>query len=125
MADCSSGASVSRSMSASGVSIALEAPPDDPGAGASAVVQLTDWRTDWIKHLKYEAAKQRFEWAIAGNFWDELSKKHEMPTHAADTSHVRASLERHQQSFHCAPDLYAATEAFTVPKIWMSARRLE
>src|SRR5439155_7656933 len=24
----------------------------------------------------------------------------------ADTSHVRASLERHQQSFHCAPDLY-------------------
>jgi len=30
----------------------------------------------------------------------------------ADTSQVRASLERHQQIFHCAPDLYAADRGF-------------
>lgn len=29
-----------------------------------------------------------------------------------DTSHVQASLERHQQIFHCAPDLYAADRGF-------------
>jgi IS5 family transposase len=30
----------------------------------------------------------------------------------ADTSHVRASLERHQELFGCAPDLYAADRGF-------------
>src|SRR5215472_8733808 len=30
----------------------------------------------------------------------------------ADTSQVPASLERHQQIFHCAPDLYAADRGF-------------
>jgi IS5 family transposase len=30
----------------------------------------------------------------------------------ADTSQVQASLERHQQIFHCAPDLYAADRGF-------------
>lgn len=30
----------------------------------------------------------------------------------ADTSQVRGSLERHQQIFHCAPDLYAADRGF-------------
>jgi IS5 family transposase len=30
----------------------------------------------------------------------------------ADTSQVQASLERHQQSFHCAPDLYAGDRGF-------------
>ena len=31
---------------------------------------------------------------------------------AADTSQVQPSLERHQQIFHCAPDLYAADRGF-------------
>jgi transposase, IS5 family len=30
----------------------------------------------------------------------------------ADTTQVQASLERHQQIFHCAPDLYAADRGF-------------
>jgi len=30
----------------------------------------------------------------------------------ADTSQVQASLQRHQQTFHCAPDLYAADRGF-------------
>ena len=30
----------------------------------------------------------------------------------ADTNHVQASLERHQQIFRCAPDLYAADRGF-------------
>ena len=31
---------------------------------------------------------------------------------AADTNQVQASLQRHQQLFHCAPDLYAADRGF-------------
>ena len=30
----------------------------------------------------------------------------------ADTNHVQASLQRHQQIFHCAPELYAADRGF-------------
>lgn len=35
-----------------------------------------------------------------------------------DTSHVQASLERHQQIFHCAPDLYAADRGFYSAENW-------
>jgi transposase, IS5 family len=33
-----------------------------------------------------------------------------------DTSQVQASLKRHQQIFHCAPDLYAADRGFYSPR---------
>src|SRR5205807_8115081 len=39
----------------------------------TAVVHQTDWREQVIAHFKYEAAKRRFDWQIASNFWDELT----------------------------------------------------
>jgi transposase, IS5 family len=40
-----------------------------------------------------------------------------------DTRQVQASLERHQQIFHCAPDVYAADRGFYSPKNWEECQK--
>jgi IS5 family transposase len=42
----------------------------------------------------------------------------------ADTSHVQASLERHQQIFHCASDLYAGDRGFYSAENWDECQKV-